>query len=169
MMETCNLERIPAPAAVRLVQYLERHGYHVSTAESCTGGLIAAGIVDVSGASKVFEEGYVTYANHIKEKLLGVRAETIASYTVVSAQVAEEMASGMAQAAGTELALSVTGYAGPDDGDDGTPAGTVYIGVSFRGETVSRVFRFSGNRGQVRIQAVEAAYSLALERMERFE
>lgn len=169
MMEICNEGRAPSETAVSLVNHLAEKGYHISTAESCTGGLIAAGIVDVSGASNVFEEGYITYANRIKEKLLGVHAETIATYTVVSAQVAEEMASGMAEAAGVELALSVTGYAGPDDGEDGTPAGTVYIGVCFHGEPVSRRYQFHGDRGQVRMQAAEAAYSFALERMKQVE
>ncbi|MCH5266776.1 MAG: CinA family protein [Lachnospiraceae bacterium] len=164
------MRRIVAPEAAELVGCLAEHGYHVSTAESCTGGLIASGIVDVSGASAVFEEGYITYADRIKEKLLGVHPETIAQHTVVSAQVAEEMASGMAKAAGTELAISVTGYAGSDEGADGTPAGTVYIGVSFLGETVSRHFCFEGDRGQVRMQAVVEAYAFALQVMkERME
>ena len=169
MMEICNRNRRETPEAAELVSYLSEHGYHVSTAESCTGGLIASGIVDVSGASVVFEEGYVTYSNRIKEKLLGVSAETIAKYTVVSSQIAEEMASGMAKTAGTELSISVTGYAGPDSGEDGTPAGTVYIGVCFNGETVSRHFLFEGDRGQVRVQAARASYIFALEIMKRME
>lgn len=97
-MERCNEIRVPSEEAVQLVEYCIQNGYKISTAESCTGGLIAAGIVDVPGASNVFEEGYVTYADRVKQKLLHVSVTTIQKYTVVSAQVAEEMALGTAQA-----------------------------------------------------------------------
>lgn len=153
--------------AQRLVQLLKEKKLHISTAESCTGGMIAAGIVDVSGASDVFEEGYVTYSNRVKMKLLGVQKETIDKYTVVSAQVAEEMAKGTADATGSEVTVSVTGYAGPYDGDDGTPAGTVYIGSYYNGKTVSRHYHFEGDRQQVRIQARDSALELVLERLEK--
>ena len=95
-MERCNEIRVPSEEAVQLVEYCIQNGYKISTAESCTGGLIAAGIVDVPGASNVFEEGYVTYADRVKQKLLHVSVTTIQKYTVVSAQVAEEMALGTA-------------------------------------------------------------------------
>lgn len=91
-----NEIRVPSEEAVQLVEYCIQNGYKISTAESCTGGLIAAGIVDVPGASNVFEEGYVTYADRVKQKLLHVSVTTIQKYTVVSAQVAEEMALGTA-------------------------------------------------------------------------
>ena len=87
-MERCNEIRVPSEEAVQLVEYCIQNGYKISTAESCTGGLIAAGIVDVPGASNVFEEGYVTYADRVKQKLLHVSVTTIQKYTVVSAQVA---------------------------------------------------------------------------------
>ena len=86
-MERCNEIRVPSEEAVQLVEYCIQNGYKISTAESCTGGLIAAGIVDVPGASNVFEEGYVTYADRVKQKLLHVSVTTIQKYTVVSAQV----------------------------------------------------------------------------------
>lgn len=160
MMETCK---------ERLVALLQEKGCHVSTAESCTGGLIAAGIVDVSGASNVFEEGYVTYSNRVKEKLLGVSAATIEKYTVVSAEVAREMAQGTQKKTGSELTISVTGYAGPGDAEDGTKAGTVYIGTCFLGKTEARGFVFDGDRRQVREQAVEEALRFGLERIENGE
>ena len=186
-MERCNEIRVPSEEAVQLVEYCIQNGYKISTAESCTGGLIAAGIVDVPGASNVFEEGYVTYADRVKQKLLHVSVTTIQKYTVVSAQVAEEMALGTAQASGADISVTTTGYAervferacglidattgyaGPEDGEDGTPAGTVYIGTCFRGCVESRKYCFDGDRGQVRLQAAREAMKFALERMKQIE
>lgn len=151
--------------AEELVFKLKEKQYHITTAESCTGGLIAAYIVEVSGASDVFEEGYVTYSNRVKEKNLGVSEKTIEAYTVVSEEVASEMAEGVRKKADVELSVSVTGYAGPDDGEDGTPAGTVYIGTSLLGEIKVRKYQFSGERNAVRKQAAEAAILFAEERL----
>ena len=89
--------------AEQVVNILKEKKIHISTAESCTGGMIAASIVDISGASDVFEEGYVTYSNRVKSKLLDVKEETIEKYTVVSSEVAKEMASGVAKASGAEM------------------------------------------------------------------
>lgn len=149
--------------AEKLVQCLAEKGLQISTAESCTGGMIASCIVDVSGASFVFEEGYVTYSNRVKEKLLEVSPDTIGKYTVVSNQVAEEMAAGVARVTGADITISVTGYAGPDAAEDGTPAGTVYIGICYQEETKGYHFQFDGDRRQVREQASEQALSLALD------
>ncbi len=153
------------PEAKELVEILTDKKMTVTAAESCTGGLIAATIVDVPGASNVLRESYVTYAVSAKEKLLGVHPETVAAHTVVSAEVAEEMARGAAKSAGADLAISVTGYAGPDAGEDGTPAGTVYIGVFLLGKVSSRRFLFEGDRRSVREQAAHAAIALALEEL----
>ena len=150
-MERCNEIRVPSEEAVQLVEYCIQNGYKISTAESCTGGLIAAGIVDVPGASNVFEEGYVTYADRVKQKLLHVSVTTIQKYTVVSAQVAEEMALGTAQASGADISVTTTGYAGPEDGEE------------------SRKYCFDGDRGQVRLQAAREAMKFALERMKQIE
>lgn len=149
----------------RLVEKLREKGIHVSTAESCTGGMIASVIVDVPGASDVFEEGYVTYSNRVKEKVLGVRPETIKEYTVVSSQVAGEMAMGVQEKTGSELTISVTGYAGPLDAEDGTKAGTVYIGTCYQGKVCVKKFLFEGDRKLVRTQAVKEAVCFALERI----
>ena len=156
-METCK---------ERLVAILQEKGCHLSTAESCTGGMVAAAIVDVSGASDIFEEGYITYSNRVKEKLLGVSPETIEAHTVVSAEVAEEMALGAWRATGSELTISVTGCAGPGDSADGTKAGTVYIGTCFKGKAKARGFAFGGGRMEVREQSVQEALKFALERIE---
>jgi PncC family amidohydrolase len=149
--------------AKELVELLTEKKMTVTAAESCTGGLIAATIVDVPGASNVLRESYVTYAVSSKEKLLGVSPGTVAVHTVVSAEVAEEMAKGAAKSAGADLAISVTGYAGPDGGEDGTPAGTVFIGVVLFGQIRVCRYRFEGDRRSVREQAAKAAISMALE------
>lgn len=152
-------------AAQNLLDVLKQKKLHISMAESCTGGMIASALVDLSGASDVFEEGYVTYSNRVKQKLLGVKSETLERYTVVSSQTAAEMAEGVHARTGAELTIAVTGYAGPDDGEDGTPAGTVYIGTWYAGDTQSRHYCFDGDRNSCRRQAVEAAFTFALERI----
>jgi PncC family amidohydrolase len=156
-------EEITMNVAEQVVSLLQEKKLHICTAESCTGGLIAAALVDVPGASLVFEEGYVTYSNEVKMKNLGVSGDTIEKYSVVSSPVAEEMAEGAAARSGAQVAVSVTGYAGPGTAQDGTPAGTVYIGVWYRGHGSSYHFRLDGDRSRVRHQAVEEALSLVLE------
>lgn len=151
--------------AEKLVHELLKRGYHITTAESCTGGLVAAAIVDVSGASEVFEEGYVTYSDRVKEKLLGVPADLLEKYTAVSAQAALKMAEGACKAAGCEVSVSVTGYAGPGAAEDGTPAGTVYIGCDVSGLVHVKECHFSGGRNEVRRQACEEAVSFVLEKL----
>lgn len=156
-------------AAQKLLEVLKQQNFHISLAESCTGGMMASTLVDLSGASDVFEEGYVTYSNRVKQKLLGVKSETLEQYTVVSSQTAAEMAEGVHDRSGAELTISVTGYAGPDDGEDGTPAGTVYIGTWYAKEVQTRHYQFDGDRNSCRRQAVEAAFAFALERIRQSE
>ena len=151
--------------AEKLVKELLKRGYHITTAESCTGGLVAASIVDISGASEVFEEGYITYSDRVKGKLLGVSADSLEKYTAVSAQVAEEMAAGAGKAAGCEVSVSVTGYAGPGAAEDGTPAGTVYLGCDVLGTVSVKECHFQGDRNEVRRQACEEAVSFVLEQL----
>lgn len=132
----------------------------ITTAESCTGGLLASAIIDFPGVSEIYQEGYVTYSNEAKEKLLGVSHETIFNYGVVSEQTAREMAQGAAREAGTDIALSSTGVAGPDGGTKEHPVGEVYLGCYCLGKT--RVVRMlgNGNRSMIRRQAVERAFTL---------
>ena len=142
--------------AEKLVKLLKKKNLTVTTAESCTGGMIASAIVSVAGASACFKEGYITYSNEAKKKLLGVREDT-----VVSAQVAQEMAAGAAAAAQSSLAVSVTGVAGPDP-DEGNPVGLVYIGIAFEGSVYAARFQFTGSREEIRRQAACEALALAL-------
>lgn len=149
----------------RLVKLLFDKGFTVATAESCTGGLIAGAIVNVAGASKVFNEGYITYSNDAKEKLLRVSRETLEHFGAVSHDTAKEMALGAARAAGAQVGISSTGIAGPDGGTLEKPVGLVYLGISVCGTAEAVKFMFPGNRIEVRRQAVEAALSLAIEKI----
>lgn len=151
--------------AKQVIDELRLKGLHISTAESCTGGMVAAAIVDISGASDVFEEGYITYSDRVKHKVLGVDTEILEKYTAVSSETAIQMAEGAARISGTDIAVSVTGYAGPYDGEDGTKAGTVYIGTFYNGMGRAERFLFQGDRTAVREQAVNMALKLVFERL----
>lgn len=136
---------------------LKEKGYKLALAESCTGGMIAARMVNVPGVSEVFETGFVTYANAAKIRLLGVREETLSTHGAVSAQTAEEMARGAAKAAYAQAAIGVTGIAGPDGGTEEKPVGLVYIGCYVNGTVQVEEYRFKGNRESVRKSAAETA------------
>ena len=146
-----------------LVHTLQQKGLTVSTAESCTGGMIAQRITSVSGSSEVFGYGFVTYWEAAKAKLVGVDPAVIAKYNVVSAPVAAQMALGAAEAAGADIGVSVTGVAGPTGGDAVRPVGTVYLGAA-RGEKVyvKKLFVSRPDRALVRERAAQAALELAL-------
>ena len=141
----------------------------VATAESCTGGALAAELVSVSGASAVFPGGIVAYAEEIKTRLLGVPAALIERCGVVSPEVAAAMAEGARAALSTDLAVSTTGLAGPSGGTPALPVGTVCIAVSGAGGTVACTEHFEGDRETVRRAAVDAALaylSLYLDKQE---
>lgn len=150
----------------RLVALLAKRGLTITTAESCTGGLIAGTLVNVAGASDVLNEGYVTYSNEAKQRLVHVSAKTLEQFGAVSEQTAEEMARGAAKAANADMALSATGIAGPGGGSAEKPVGLVYIGCFLRGEMRVKECRFSGTRRENREQTVQEALRLALEMME---
>lgn len=145
-----------------VVEGLKARKMTIACAESCTGGLIAKRITDISGASEVFGYGCVTYWNEAKMGLLGVSPETIQQYTEVSAQCALEMARGVRKLAGADIGISTTGYAGPTGGTEENPVGTVFIGLSWDGgETVLRPDRrYMRTREQVRRQAASHAFDL---------
>ncbi len=147
-------------SAEALVHRLKSNNYIVTTAESCTGGLIAGAITDIPGSSNCFKEGFVTYSNEAKVKNLGVSAETIDTYGVVSRQVAAEMAQCLLERTSADFALSVTGVAGPDGGTTETPVGRVYIGCASSAGCKVIENTYSGDRHSVRVQAVEDALKL---------
>ena len=146
-----------------VVHTLQANGLTIATAESCTGGLIAQRLTSVSGASEVFGYGFVTYWEQAKAKLVGVDPAVIAQYNVVSAPVAAQMALGAAKAAGADIAVSVTGLAGPGGGDAVRPVGTVYLGAA-RGDKVyvKKLFVSRPDRALIRARAAQTALEMAL-------
>jgi nicotinamide-nucleotide amidase len=136
-------------------------GWHLATAESCTGGLVAAALTAIAGSSEVVERGFVTYSNEAKAELLGVPPESIAVHGAVSAETATAMARGAVCRAPADLAVAVTGVAGPGGGSASKPVGLVYLGVARR-DGRSRIERhvFAGDRAAVRGAALRAALVL---------
>lgn len=147
------------PAAV-LIENLREHSLTLALAESCTGGLVAKRLTDPAGASAVLIGGVVAYADSVKTELLGVRPETLAEYGAVSAETAREMAAGARRLFGTDLALSITGIAGPAGGTAAKPVGTVWIGTATDAAVEANLFHFSGDRRAVREQSAATALSL---------
>ena len=143
-----------------VVNLLEKNELTISTAESCTGGLLAGRLINIPGVSDVYKEGFITYTNKAKRKTLGVNKSTLKKYGAVSEQTAKEMAVGAALAADTDISISVTGIAGPDGGTNEKPVGLVYIGVCIRDMVHVEEFRFSGDRANVREQTVISALGL---------
>ena len=139
------------------------------TAESCTGGMIASKIVNVSGASDVFLEGCVTYSNAAKMRTLGVKAETLEKFDAVSRETALEMAEGARRRADADYAVSVTGLAGPGGGTPEKPVGTVWLGLATREGVEARLLQLHGNRERIRTLAALNAMHWVLETVEKEE
>lgn len=145
----------------QLVSLLRSRNLTITTAESCTGGRIAAAITAVPGSSHVFPGGIVSYCDRVKHQLLGVPQELLEQYTAVSEPVARAMAQGASRQLSTDLALSATGLAGPE-GDGTQPVGTVFLGLYAGGETHCEHHVFPGDRAQVQEQATRRALEMAL-------
>lgn len=161
-----NMEGEHGSLEEQVVAELARQNFHVCCAESCTGGMLSATLINVSGASAVLNEGYVTYSNEAKHRLLGVSDETLATLGAVSYETAAQMAQGAAKAAGAWIGLSTTGIAGPTGGTPEKPVGLVYIGLSF-GDTVSVAeCHFTGERAMIRQQTVKQVLALLLQRLQ---
>jgi PncC family amidohydrolase len=141
---------------------LRTKGLTITTAESCTGGLIAFRITEMPGASNYFEAGFVTYSNAAKEQFLGVPGEILREHGAVSEAVARRMAAGARKAAPADIGLAVTGIAGPSGGSDEKPVGTVFIALAAPDGTVVRHFVFSGGRQEIRQETAEEALRLVL-------
>jgi nicotinamide-nucleotide amidase len=147
--------------AVSALAALARRGWRVALAESCTGGWVAKSLTDIPGSSAQFESGFVTYANRAKESALGVRSATLAAEGAVSRATVLEMAAGARGRSGAELALSVSGIAGPDGGSDEKPVGLVWFGWQTASGAYDAVCaQFAGDRDAVRRQAVAQALRL---------
>lgn len=139
----------------KIYSLLSQHNLTITTAESCTGGLICATLVNVAGMSSYLKEAHVTYCDEAKIKVLGVSPDTLQQYTAVSEQTAYEMAKGGAFAAGADICLSATGIAGPNSGGEGFPAGLVYLGCSIQNRITVEKYLFRGDRNTIRTQAVQ--------------
>lgn len=155
------------PIEEKVYALLKDKKYTIACAESCTGGLLSATLINVAGVSEVFNEGIVTYSNEAKKEYLGVKKKTLKKYGAVSKQTAKEMAIGIAKKAKAQVAISTTGIAGPDGGTDEKPVGLVYIGVYINGETVVKEYVFEGDRQSVRMQVVEKALNILKKRLKK--
>ena len=155
------------PLVQALAQALLARGWMLATAESCTGGLIAAACTDLAGSSNWFERGVVSYSNAAKTELLGVPPALIATHGAVSEHVARAMAAGACARAPVRASIAVTGIAGPDGGSPGKPVGTVWFGWCVNGQVSAECQRFPGDRAQVRAQTVAHALQGVLARVQK--
>lgn len=149
----------------QILQHLTQHKQTVSTAESCTGGLLAGELTRLSGSSAIFSHGFVTYSNAAKHELLGVKNETLQQFGAVSQQTVAEMAHGALQKAQADYALAISGIAGPTGGTADKPVGTVCFGLATKNQTQTQTKHFSGSRDEVRQQAVDYALQLLKENL----
>ena len=148
-----------------MIDGIKDRGLTLSTAESCTGGLIGKILTDVPGVSAVYAGGIISYTNEVKISQLGVSVETIERYTEVSAETAREMAEGVRERLSTDIGISTTGFAGPDGGNETDPVGTVYIGVATKEQT--KVLRLSLDGDSDRAAIRRAAAHVALMAVEK--
>ncbi len=139
-----------------VVDLLLANNLTVSCAESCTGGMLSARLINVPGVSEVYKYGYITYSNKSKRKILGVRRSVIDKYGVISAETAKDMAKGLAAITKADICVSVTGNAGPDASED-KPVGLVYIGCCIKGKVAVTEAHFTGERNEIREAATAAA------------
>jgi len=157
-----------APLLGELAERLRAGALVITTAESCTGGLVAAAITDMAGSSEWFERGFVTYSNDAKQELLGVPEAVFQEHGAVSEACVLAMADGALKSAGADVAVSVSGIAGPGGATPGKPVGTVWIGWKVRGTAsgVASIFQFKGDRRSVREQAVLEALRGTISRIQ---
>ena len=148
---------------IKVSQLLKKHNLSIATAESCTGGLIAHTLTNISGSSDYFDRGIVSYSNKAKMQLLGVSEKLLKRYGAVSEQVAEAMAKGVRTKSNVDIGIATTGIAGPTGGTKEKPVGLVYIAVSTSKATIVKKFHFSGNRLQNKESTCEAALEMLLE------
>ncbi len=156
--------------AEKVLSAFKAKGKMLATAESCTGGMVAAALTDIAGSSAVVERGFVTYSNRAKAQLLGIDPALIETHGAVSQQVAEAMARGALANSAADVAVAVTGIAGPDGGSAEKPVGLVWFGLAAAGTpTTAEHVVFNGDRAAVRRQATEKALALLLEGLGRLK
>ncbi len=143
-----------------VVEQLIQNKLSIATAESCTGGLLAGRLINVSGVSSILKEGYITYSNEAKSRLIKVREQSLIEFGAVSKEVAKEMAEGTAKVSGADITVAITGIAGPEGGTIEKPVGLVYIACYMKGNTIVEQHYFSGNRSKIREATVLYALDL---------
>lgn len=148
--------------AKKILKIAEKKKLKITCAESCTGGLLSALLTEISGASNNFERGFVTYSNSAKKEMLKVKEKTLKAYGAVSEEVAKEMAIGAQKNAKADIAISITGIAGPDGGSVAKPVGLVYIAVANREKVIVKRFNFCGTRSKVRSSAINQALEMMI-------
>ncbi len=153
----------------RLMEEIIRRGMTVSTAESCTGGMVASRLINYPGASEAFVNGFVTYTNESKHRLLGVRGDTLDKYGAVSPQTAEEMCIGAAKAGGTNIGISTTGIAGPSGGSPEKPVGLVYVGLYINGSVRVKKLNNKGSRQEIREQTTQSVLNMLFDELKNTE
>lgn len=149
----------------QLIEILKGKKMTISTAESCTGGLIAKLITDIPGSSEVFVGGMVSYSDEMKRKWLGVRKSTLAKYGAVSEATIKEMLDGILKNSGSDIAVAVSGIAGPTGGTPEKLVGTVFIGVSVCDQQIIKRYHFEGSRDQVRMDSAMAALKMIVNKI----
>jgi len=153
----------------QVAEVLPELGWYLTTAESCTGGNLASALCAESDTADFFETGIVTFSDDAKHNVLGVNKATLEKYTAVSEQTVKEMALGALNVAKADLSIAISGYAGPDGGEDGTPAGTVWFAWGFRGEATAAVQHFTGECQDVIEKAVRYALSEMLRQIPQWK
>ncbi len=155
---------MPSPLAKNVIEAAQDAKWKISTVESCTGGMVFAGLTDIAGASAVLDRGFITYSNQAKQDMVGVSSSTLEAHGAVSQQCAAAMAVGGITRSGADVSLSITGVAGPTGGTPDKPVGLVWMAIATKdGAQFSKRFNFTGDRQTVRNQAVEAGLNLILE------
>jgi nicotinamide-nucleotide amidase len=150
--------------AAQLIDLYRSKELRIATAESCTGGMIAAALTDIGGSSDVFERGFVTYSNAAKTELIGVPADLIVHHGAVSVHVAREMAIGALKHSPADVAVAVTGIAGPGGGTEAKPVGLIYLATARRGgDPMIERHQFHGSRAEIRQATVERALEMLAE------
>lgn len=149
-----------------ILQQCKAKGLKITTAESCTGGLLAALLTEIAGASSMFERGIVSYSNEAKQDMLGVDKALLEKYGAVSSQVAQAMAEGALKNSKSDVAVSITGIAGPDGGSPAKPVGLVFIAVATKKRVTYSENIFNGTRNDIRMQSVAKALAMIGEAIE---
>lgn len=162
MLENCDIEN----TAIQVGSALKSHGLMLTTAESCTGGMVASAVTNIAGSSEWFERGFITYSNEAKREMLGVTQDTLAHHGAVSEATVREMVAGALHHSRAQVALAVSGIAGPTGGTLDKPVGTVWFAWGVKGrQCISRLHHLSGNRTEIRMKSAYIALQGILEQL----